>query len=211
MAVQTRATETRKRIVDAAVELFSDRGYSETTLNDITELADVTTGAFYYHFKSKEDLAGEVSAQGWPKAWKVVSECMGAPTPGLEKVITMTFAVSALLKRDKSVWISNHLNQSLGLLSEEGRKTFEIRAQSFITGIAEAVRGTDIRTDVPPEDIGNEVWMMLHGCHLLSDAFGDSVVERLASSWRILLRSIVPDDSQAYFGQFVVRTARENS
>lgn len=207
MASQARATATRQRIIDAGVELFSSKGYGDTALGDIAAMAEVTTGAFYYHFDSKEALAKEILKQGWPPAWEVVDSCLNAPDPGLENVIVMTFSLSALMKRNKAVWISNHLNQSLGLLTEEGRKTFEHKAQSFISGIAAAIGHTDIRPDITREEVGNQVWMALHGCHLLSDAFGDSVSERLVRSWRILLRSIVPTESLDYFEKYVQRTA----
>jgi AcrR family transcriptional regulator len=209
MPPQSRSAATRQRIVDAGVELFSSKGYGDTALNDIVEMAGVTTGAFYYHFDSKEALAAEVLKQGWPAAWEIVDSCLNSPSTGLENVITMTFSLSALMKRDKAVWISNHLNQSLGLLTEEGRKTFEHKAQSFITGIGAAIRPDDLNPDVTPEEFGNQVWMTLHGCHLLSDAFGDSVSQRLVRSWQILLHSVIPAESSPYFEQFLARTAEQ--
>ena len=63
------------------------------------------------------------------------------------------------------------------------------------------------RHDVTREAVGNMVWMVVHGCHLLSDALQDNVFERLALSWRMLLRSLVPTGSLPYFEQFVTRTA----
>ncbi len=47
---------TRDRILDAAEDVFNDKGYSGTTLNEIAEVAGVTRGAIYWHFKNKEDL-----------------------------------------------------------------------------------------------------------------------------------------------------------
>lgn len=209
MPTQARASATRQKIIDAAVELFTDHGYAETGLNDITEQAQCTTGAFYYHFGSKEELAKAIIQQGWPKAWEVFARCTSSPTPGLENVIVMTFALSDLMKRDKCVWISNHLNQALGQLSEEGRNGFRHRASVMVDGIAGSIRRSDIRDEITFESVGNMVWMIVHGCHLLSDAMMDDVFRRLAESWQILLRSIVPEASLAYFEKFLERTAAE--
>jgi AcrR family transcriptional regulator len=50
------ADGTRARILDAARELFVDRGYAGTSVRDIAEHLGMTKGALYYHFSSKEDL-----------------------------------------------------------------------------------------------------------------------------------------------------------
>lgn len=50
------AQETRNAILDAAEQLFSERGVSRTSLEDIAQAAGVTRGAIYWHFKDKSDL-----------------------------------------------------------------------------------------------------------------------------------------------------------
>lgn len=207
--MQARATATRQKIIDAAVGLFTDHGFAETGLKDITDRAQITTGAFYYHFGSKEGLAAAIVEQGWPKALEVFTRCTQSASPGLENVIVMTFSLSELMKSDKSVRISNHLNQALGQLSEEGRNGFRSRATTFVDGVAGSLRHSDLKEDVTFESVGNLVWITLHGCHLLSDAMMDDVFIRLSESWRVLLSSIVPSDSVDYFQKFLARTAAQ--
>src|SRR5208282_1840568 len=48
--------DTRARIQQVAVELFTEHGYEATSLREIAERIDVTKAALYYHFKSKEDI-----------------------------------------------------------------------------------------------------------------------------------------------------------
>ena len=55
-----KAADTRNSILDAAENVFNDRGYSQTSLNEIAEVAGVTRGAIYWHFKNKEDLFNEM-------------------------------------------------------------------------------------------------------------------------------------------------------
>ncbi len=50
------AEETRSRILDSAERLFSERGVSRTSLEDIAHAAGVTRGAIYWHFQDKRDL-----------------------------------------------------------------------------------------------------------------------------------------------------------
>jgi AcrR family transcriptional regulator len=47
---------TRRRLLEVANRLFRERGYTATSLDQIAEAADVTKGAIYGHFSSKEDL-----------------------------------------------------------------------------------------------------------------------------------------------------------
>ena len=49
-------TDTRARIQQIAVELFTEHGYEGTSLREIAEHLNVTKAALYYHFKSKEDI-----------------------------------------------------------------------------------------------------------------------------------------------------------
>jgi len=51
-----KAEETRRRILGAALDLFQERGFGETTMRDIAGRAGVATGAAYYYFASKEQL-----------------------------------------------------------------------------------------------------------------------------------------------------------
>jgi TetR/AcrR family transcriptional repressor of nem operon len=49
--------QTREQIVSAAKRLFMQRGYYNTSIYDLFEKAGITKGAFYHHWKTKEDLA----------------------------------------------------------------------------------------------------------------------------------------------------------
>lgn len=206
---QSRANLTRQRIIDAAVELFADVGYGEAGLTDITKKAGVTTGAFYYHFPSREAVAKAIVQQGWPKAAQVLDHYLKEPGSGLENVITMTFALSELMKRDRTVWVANHLNQGFAEFSREGRDGFKQRATTFVGKVADTVQRNEIRDDITEHDVGNLVWITVHGCHLLSDAMSDSVFDRLALSWRVMLGAIAPEESLYHFEQFVKRTAAQ--
>ncbi|ASW56577.1 TetR/AcrR family transcriptional regulator [Plantactinospora sp. KBS50] len=48
--------DTRSRIQEVALELFTEQGYERTSLREIAERLGVTKAALYYHFKSKDDI-----------------------------------------------------------------------------------------------------------------------------------------------------------
>ncbi len=53
---QTKSEETRERILNAALELFREKGFAETTMREIAGRADLATGAAYYYFASKDAI-----------------------------------------------------------------------------------------------------------------------------------------------------------
>ena len=53
---QERRQATRKAIIKAAYRLFGDRGFAETTMDDVATAAHVAKGAVYHHFATKEAL-----------------------------------------------------------------------------------------------------------------------------------------------------------
>ncbi|MFI1970051.1 TetR family transcriptional regulator [Streptomyces cinnamoneus] len=57
MAKQDRAIRTRQSILEAAAVVFDERGYDAATITEILARAEVTKGALYFHFASKEELA----------------------------------------------------------------------------------------------------------------------------------------------------------
>src|SRR5262249_59647799 len=54
--------DSRTRLLGAAMYVIRAQGYSATTVDDICSEAGLTKGAFFYHFKSKEDLAVATAA-----------------------------------------------------------------------------------------------------------------------------------------------------
>ena len=54
--MQQRSEETRSKIIFSAVKLFSAKGYNTASVDDICTDAGISKGAFYHHFKSKQDL-----------------------------------------------------------------------------------------------------------------------------------------------------------
>jgi AcrR family transcriptional regulator len=62
--MQLRSEETRNRIVQSALKLFADKGYEATGVAEICETSDVSKGAFYHHFPSKQAIFLEL-LQEW--------------------------------------------------------------------------------------------------------------------------------------------------
>ncbi len=52
----SKAEDTRDRILDAALDIFSNKGYHDTRMDEIVEASDTSKGSIYFHFPNKERL-----------------------------------------------------------------------------------------------------------------------------------------------------------
>lgn len=48
--------KTKRKIFDTAIKLFAEKGYSETSVEEITAVTGIAKGTLYYHFAKKEDI-----------------------------------------------------------------------------------------------------------------------------------------------------------
>lgn len=56
MKQEEKSKLTKEKILLSAQNLFSSKGYDETTMDDIAEFSGNTKGALYHHYKSKQDI-----------------------------------------------------------------------------------------------------------------------------------------------------------
>ncbi len=85
MARQERAIRTRRVILEAAGAVFDEHGYTATTISMVLERAEVTKGALYFHFSSKESLAQAVLDEQVPFGAVPPQPCK------LQELVDMTF------------------------------------------------------------------------------------------------------------------------
>ena len=107
MVRQARSVATKQKIIDAAVDLFAETGYQATALGDIIERAEMTKGALYYHFDSKEVLATAIIEAGAQKALAAFRSIGEPSTPALENMIHGLFVIAELVVSDKVVRIGS--------------------------------------------------------------------------------------------------------
>jgi AcrR family transcriptional regulator len=145
-----KAEETRRRIFQAALDLFQERGFAETTMREIARAAGVATGAAYYYFHGKEAI---IMAFYWQTQTEFDQICRRP----LREIRDLRGRLRALIDLKLEQFgpyrdLLGALFQSAGNpsspLSPFGEETREIREQS-IGQFREAVEGSSIR--VPPD------------------------------------------------------------
>jgi AcrR family transcriptional regulator len=88
-APDTKAARTRERVLDAAAQVLSRKGYAGTRLSEIADVAGVQAPAIYYYYASRDELIEEVIRRGQERAQGHVEaalEHLPAGAPAMDKV-----------------------------------------------------------------------------------------------------------------------------
>ena len=70
---RTYKVNTKEKIRDEAIKLFKEHGYNNVTIMQICEASGITKRAFYYHYKSKDQLISGVTDSMGMKAEQLIS------------------------------------------------------------------------------------------------------------------------------------------
>jgi TetR/AcrR family transcriptional regulator, cholesterol catabolism regulator len=95
---QKRTRLTQKAIVDVAAELFAQKGFGATSLDDIAETLGATKGALYYHIKNKQEilrLIYIIVLDASEEPLREIAETALSPVEKLSKAIAHHTAIAA--------------------------------------------------------------------------------------------------------------------
>jgi AcrR family transcriptional regulator len=96
-------SDTRQQILDAALRLFSERGYFSTSVHDIKRAAGLSTGAIYHHFGSKEAIAQALHEMLVARMATLTEEACAAGTTARERSRALLAALFALTSAEPTL------------------------------------------------------------------------------------------------------------
>jgi AcrR family transcriptional regulator len=85
-----RASATRAKLLNAAQAVFSEKGLDLTSIDDITNRADVGKGTFYYHFRDRDDIVQTLIK-------KIIEELLTVIDESCKDIRDLKSAITALL------------------------------------------------------------------------------------------------------------------
>ena len=213
MVRQARSEATRKRIINAAVDLFAEVGYQATGLGDIIERAEMTKGALYYHFDSKEALATAIIEEGANTALTAFRSISEPSSPALENMIHGVFVVADLMTTDKMVRTGSQLLRAFGEFNAATALTLGHQLSEMVAQARQAIAEGDLRDGLNPDAVGELIVGAVLGAEFISNAAssGADLIERIARTWALLLPAIASDESLPYFREFLARESLRHS
>jgi len=100
--MKDKETDNEERLIDAAGRLFAEKGYSETSIDDICEEVSVTHGLFYYYFDSKEDVVEAITTRLMEDITETLEEITNDPILSAQEKFMKLWMQSLQEKKEKS-------------------------------------------------------------------------------------------------------------
>ncbi len=93
------ANGIREKIIDTAWELFHEKGYGQTTINDIISKAEISKGTFYYYFRSKDNMLDTLS-EILDREYERLEKELPADMNAFDKLVRINYEVHSFIQKN---------------------------------------------------------------------------------------------------------------
>jgi AcrR family transcriptional regulator len=149
-----RAEDTRRRIYEAALDLFREKGFEQTTMRDIAAKAGVALGGAYYYFSSKEAIVLAFYHEMQESSHQAILEAMAGHKKLKDRIRVVMEKRFELLNPNRKFCdaLFRHAPDSKDPLSPFSEETRSIRERS-IEHLRIALEGSDVKVpaDLKPQ------------------------------------------------------------
>jgi len=194
---QRRSSEIRERLFRAALDLFANKGFLETTVEDITEAADVGKGTFFNYFPSKDHILIAFGEMQLAKLEASIEEARRNNVPMPDFLRSLGARMTQEPTRNPAI-VRTLLQAYLSTTPvRQAMVDLQKRAHALHTQIVKIgqERG-EIRNDLPPADIANVFRQTIFGTLLIWSLYGDATLhERIEAAFNVLWTGLAPRQS----------------
>lgn len=146
-------------ILKAAETLFAQKGYHQTSIEEIADLAEVSTGAVYFYFKNKEDLLIILMQEIGHQLRKLLADEFKRTGFSFDRFKNISFAFLKNFCGSHPEWIAIFFRESVGQsveVEEQRRQLFFKLTDDIKEAFLQASReqGIDPVDDLIPEMVG---------------------------------------------------------
>ena len=193
--MQDRGEATRELLLLSAARLFDERGYAGTSISDISRRSGLTSGAVYFHYSSKENLARAVVEEhfaAWPP---LIDRLARSAAPALDKIIHLSFEVARAFRDDILVRAGSRLWTERKAIDAQLPVPF-VGWIDTVSALLEQARGQgDVAPHVDSGIAASVLVCAFFGTHTVSDALDGRtrIEEHVANLWLLFLPGLQPN------------------
>lgn len=154
MEETSKKKSAKSRIVAAAWQLFYEKGYNGTTVDDIIELSDTSKGSFYYYFNTKDELLNTLSVI-LDEFYEELEANMNPDMNSFVKLLHINYEAHKMMEEKisleliASLYSTQLVAQGQRHLLDQNRRYYKLVNKI----IAEGQGRRQIRSDIPASDI----------------------------------------------------------
>ena len=160
---QKAALETRKKLIEAARQIVSERGLAGTQVEEITKLCGVSKGTFYTYFKRKEDV---VYAICWGKFDEIRDAALSSREPFPVRLTGYMVDFCAYIEKESlklcQEWIRNTADPDFAG-NQFGSDKLQLDIAAVTALIEDGVRRGELKKDVPVELLSHTLVDVMYG------------------------------------------------
>jgi TetR/AcrR family transcriptional regulator, transcriptional repressor for nem operon len=202
---ERRADSTRQRLIAAASRQFAQRPYSMVSLDDILAEAELTKGAMYFHFASKQALAAAIIDDLTEMNRAAVTEVVARKMSGLETLIDLVYLLAVQDAQNEVARAGVRLVDTLDNTAL-ANTPWQSWIETVTTLVQKAATEGDIVNHHDPEDIAKMLVALWVGIRRISDLDQPGHhLDNLQKAWILALPSFTNPDRIDYFTQFIKR------
>src|SRR6266567_8425717 len=191
---QRRSAEIRDRLFRAALNLFAKKGFAETTVEDITEAADVGKGTFFNYFPSKDHILLAFGEMQLGKLEAAVEAARRSNEPMPQFLRSLGVRMTQEPTRNPEI-IRALLQAYLSTTPvREVMLDLQKRVHALHTEMIQlGQRQGEIRDDLPAEEIAYVFRQTIFGTLLIWSLYGDATLHsRIESAFNLLWTGMRP-------------------
>ncbi len=199
MVLQDRAQATRDAIIAGAASVFEDFGYGNASLAQVADRAQVTKGALYFHFRSKEDLALAVIEKQHNLTVGGAERILAEDAPALAAMIRMCGDFGQQLVKQPVVRAGIRLTLEGPAFGHPVRKPYEDWVSTMELLVRRAQDEGDIDSSIDPSELARYIVASFTGVQMVSQVLTGrtDVMSRIHQMWVLILPGIMSDHRRA--------------
>jgi AcrR family transcriptional regulator len=195
---ERRREEIRERLYRAALRLFAERGYLETTVEDITEAADVGKGTFFNYFPTKEHILAEFGGDRLYAVQQALQTARATKGPVLDVLRELATGAAGQANESPALLRSIYAaHASCAPVLAELQKRMGISRRVLAQIIALAQKRGEVRQDLSPMELARLTQIIFWGVTLSWSMKAEGSLQKTTTEvWDLIYPSLQPIETR---------------
>ncbi|WP_165861409.1 TetR/AcrR family transcriptional regulator [Paenibacillus paeoniae] len=180
---------TEENIIDAAYQLFSNKGYALTTVADITDLAGVAKGTFFNYFRTKDEVLIRIQKSLFLTEITQISGLSGPFTP---RILTLVQELGNSFNEHQTL-VRISIQQLLSASSPDTiQSSMQVKVDVLTHMFEKGQQAGEFTEDIPANEMAQTALKLYMGSlvNWCTSGAGTSLGDQLLLSFRIFTRGI---------------------